>query len=114
MTKLALLALLAIAAPFAVQNVTPQDIESKMGGLRAMPDNTRGPLTKSLALEIRQLSASEQKVQLASGLANLSTEGDFGHETMQEVATTLADSLAEHPMDDLQNQVYPAYTELAN
>jgi peroxiredoxin len=31
-------------------------------------------------------------------LANLPTEGDFGHDTLQEVATTLADALRERPV----------------
>jgi peroxiredoxin len=31
-------------------------------------------------------------------LAGLSTEGDFGHDTLQEVATTLADTLRERPV----------------
>jgi peroxiredoxin len=31
-------------------------------------------------------------------LAGLSTEGDFGHSTLQEVATTLADTLRERPV----------------
>jgi len=52
-------------------------------------------------------------VILASGLASLSTEGDFGHETLQEVATTLAESLHEHPMADLRGKPAPPYAELA-
>jgi len=35
---------------------------------------------------------------LAVGLAGLSTEGDFGHDTLQEVATTLAVTLKERPL----------------
>lgn len=35
---------------------------------------------------------------LANGLADLSTEGDFGHDTLQDVATTLADALQSHPL----------------
>jgi hypothetical protein len=38
------------------------------------------------------------KVKLANGLASLSTEGDFGHDTLQEVATTLAGALREYPL----------------
>jgi peroxiredoxin len=55
-------------------------------------------LLKDLALKIRKLPASENKLRLAVGLAGLSTEGDFGHSTLQEVATTLADTLRERPV----------------
>jgi peroxiredoxin len=37
-------------------------------------------------------------LRLAVGLAGLSTEGDFGHDTLQEVATTLGESLRERPV----------------
>jgi hypothetical protein len=40
------------------------------------------------------------KLILASSLASLSTEGDFGHEARQEVAKTLAESLKQHPLAD--------------
>ena len=47
------------------------------------------------------------------GLANLSTEGDFGHDTLQEVATTLADTLRQQPAPDDHGQPAAAYSELA-
>ena len=37
---------------------------------------------------------------LALHLASLSTEGDFGRETLQEVANTLTDALREKPQPD--------------
>jgi peroxiredoxin len=37
------------------------------------------------------------KLTLAVALANLSTEGDFGHDTLQEVTTTLATAIHEQP-----------------
>ena len=80
---------------------TPQQeaIIKRIRGLRQLPDNTRGHVTKRLALEIRQMPASENKVHLATGLATLSTEGDpGGRETVQAVAATLADALGEHPI----------------
>ena len=58
----------------------------------------RAGTTKDLALRIRNLPASENKLRLAVGLANLSTEGDFGHDALQEVATTLAVALRDHPL----------------
>src|SRR5205807_5549607 len=44
----------------------------------------------------------ENKLPLAVGLAGLSTEGDFGHDTLQEVATTLAETLRERPVPWVQ------------
>jgi peroxiredoxin len=82
----------------AVYNADEQPIADQIHGLRAQPDDVRAATTKDLALKIRKLPPSENKLRLAVGLAGLSTEGDFGHDTLQEVATTLADMLREHPM----------------
>jgi hypothetical protein len=46
-------------------------------------------------------------------LAGLSTEGDFGHETLQEVATTLAAALKEQPTEGKSGEVPRPYIELA-
>ncbi len=73
-------------------------IAEQIHGLRALPDDVRGATTKDLAEKIRKLPATENKLRLAVGLASLSTEGDFGHDTLQEVATTLADALRERPV----------------
>jgi peroxiredoxin len=67
-------------------------------GLRGLPDDVRATTTKDLALKIRQLPAVHNKLILANGLANLSTEGDFGHDTLQEVTTTLVLALQEQPV----------------
>ncbi len=58
----------------------------------------RAGTTKDLALKIRKLPPTANKLRLAMGLAGLSTEGDFGRDTLQEVATTLADTLRERPV----------------
>jgi len=90
-------------------------IVKKIRGLRQLPDQTRGRVTKQLALEIRQLPASENKVKLALGLASLSTEGDpGGRETLQAVTTTLADALREHPLPAKGGQPAMPYLELAS
>jgi len=81
--------------------------------LRSLPDDVRATTTKSLALQIRQLPATPNKVRLAVGLANLSTEGDFGHDPLQEVATTLADTLRQQPQPDDKGQPAGPYVELA-
>jgi peroxiredoxin len=74
-----------------------QPLADQIHGLRSLPDNVRAQTTKDLAIKIRQLPATENKLHLAFNLAALSTEGDFGHNTLQEVATTLADTLRQHP-----------------
>ena len=88
-------------------------IVAQLRTLRDLPDDVRARTTKQLALDVRQLPASDHKVSLANGLANLSTEGDFGHDTLQEVATTLADALREHPLPANHDQPAMAYVELA-
>lgn len=70
-------------------------IAEQIKGLRDLPDARRAGVTRQLALDIRALPASANKLMLAESLTNLSTEGDFGHQTLQEVATTLADTLRE-------------------
>ncbi len=72
-------------------------IVEQLRGLRKLPDDVRAHNTKILALQIRQLPVTPNKLKLAGGLAGLSTEGDFGHDTLQEVATTLAAALREQP-----------------
>ncbi len=68
--------------------------------MRGLPDTERAGVTRNLALQIRGLPAGPNKLRLASGLANLATEGDFGHDTLEQVATTLADTLRQVPGTD--------------
>ena len=81
--------------------------------LRSLPDDVRARTTRQLAIDIRQLPMTVNKFQLATALANLSTEGDFGHEVLQEVANTLADALREQPLPMEKNQPAFPYVELA-
>ncbi len=76
--------------------VQEKAISEQLHKLREMPDEERAVLTKKLAFEIRKLPITMGKVRLANGLENLSTEGDFGHETLQEVANTLAAAIREY------------------
>src|SRR5688500_3864584 len=63
--------------------------------LRQLPDDQRAIVTRELAREIRGLPPGGHKLQYASSLANLATEGDFGRDTLQEVTTTLEMALRE-------------------
>ncbi len=90
-------------------------IADQLRGLRAVPDEKRAGVTRQLALEIRALPAdSARRLSLASGLANLSTEGDYGRATLEEVAKTLAGALAEKPQPaDPQGNPAQPYLTLA-
>jgi peroxiredoxin len=88
-------------------------IMEQLGGLRRLPDDVRARTTKQLAMQIRVLPPTLNKVHLAASLANLSTEGDFGHDTLQEVATTLAGALREQPATASPGQPAMPYIELA-
>jgi len=81
-----------------VWSANEQPLADQLHGLRSLADDVRAGTTKDLALKIRKLPATENKLRLAVGLAGLSTEGDFGHATLQEVATTLAETLRERPV----------------
>jgi peroxiredoxin len=88
-------------------------IADQIGKLRSLPDDVRAGVTKNLALQIRQLPATPNKLRLADALASLSTEGDFGRDTLQEVATTLASALHEQPVSGLPGKPPQPYVELA-
>jgi len=110
------LCLAVLALPLAAQTKRPaltdqeKSINDGLRGLRAVPDAQRGEVTRKLALEIRGLpESSPNKLALANGLANLSTEGDFGAGTLQEVGATLAAAITEKP-----NVPGSTYSELAS
>ncbi|HMB84695.1 MAG TPA: TlpA disulfide reductase family protein [Terriglobales bacterium] len=82
----------------AVWGADEKPLADQIHGLRALADDVRAGTTKDLALKIRKLPPNENKLRLAVNLAGLSTEGDFGHNALQEVATTLAETLRERPV----------------
>ena len=98
----------------AVWNEQEKPIVAEINGLRKLDDNIRSERNKSLALQIRHLPASPNKLRLALGLANLSTEGDFGRDTLQEVTATLENAVNEqHPAASAEGP-NDAYVELAS
>src|SRR2546423_11810784 len=107
-----LLATVVSAAPIRAQQTTKTEatIVEDIRHLRSLPDDVRARTTKQLALDIRALPKTGHKLGLANALANLSTEGDFGHDTLQEVATTLAEALREQPLP--MNGTEPAFPYL--
>src|SRR5450432_815254 len=100
-------------------------ISEQLHRLRSLPDDARAGVTKRLALAIRQLppgskegskegSEEGSKLGLASQLAGLATEGDFGRDTLQEVTTTLELALGEAPLRAGRGKPDEAYVELAS
>jgi thiol-disulfide isomerase/thioredoxin len=88
-------------------------IVEQLQGLRGISDDVRARTTLHLAIEIRRLPTKPSKLRLAENLAALSTEGDFGHDTLQEVATTLAGAIRENPLAAAKDQAFMPYAELA-
>jgi thiol-disulfide isomerase/thioredoxin len=114
----ALLALVALSSLPAQQTrpvwtALEQPIADQLRGLRKLPDDTRAQTTRDLALRIRRLPAGENKLRLAEGLAGLSTEGDFGHDTLQQVTDTLAEALQQNPPPAAKPGSSEPYLELA-
>ena len=89
-------------------------IVEQLRGLRKLDDTVRVHATKDLALQIRALPVVPNKLKLAGTLAELSTEGDFGKDTLQEVTTTLAAALREQPPSGKPGQPDFLYVELAS
>ena len=96
-----------------VWSAAEKPLVDQLRGLRGLADDVRAVTTKDLALKIRTLPANENKLRLALGLANLSTEGDFGEGTLQAVATTLAETLRERPLPGKNGDPPAPYLELA-
>jgi peroxiredoxin len=94
---LLLLALAAFGEEKTVWSDQEKPIVEQIRTLRKLDDTTRARVTKDLALKIRNLPIVPNKLKLAGALANLSTEGDFGRDTLQAVTTTLAAALREQP-----------------
>jgi len=108
-----------LAIPLCSQQKTvwsaqEQPIADQIKGLRKLDDTVRASTTKELALQIRQLPVVPNKLKLAGALAILSTEGDFGRDTLQEVTTTLASALREQPPAGKPGQPDDLYTWLAS
>jgi len=111
---LVLLSASLLAQDKIVWSEQEKPIVDQLRGLRKLDDTVRAGTTKDLALKIRQLPAVPNKLQLAGALAGLSTEGDFGRDTLQEVTTTLATALREQPPAEKPGQPDSLYVELAS
>jgi len=97
----------------SVTNAQEESIQRQINGLRGLRDDIRARTTKDLALQIRKLPPEPAKLALASSLTNLSTEGDFGRDTLQQVAATLADALRQNPVPPNKEGPADPYISLA-
>jgi len=97
----------------AVWSEQEKPIVERMKGLRQMPEMLRADTTRQLAFKIRLLPKSPNKLRLADHLANRATEGDLGHDTLQEVSTTLAAALRDDPPAEEKDGPAEPYVELA-
>ncbi len=109
-----LLSATLVAQDKVVWSDREKPIAEQLHRLRKLDDNARARTTKDLALQIRALPMVPNKLRLAGWLASLSTEGDFGRETLQQVTTTLANSLQEQPAAGKPGEPDDLYMELAS
>jgi peroxiredoxin len=78
-------------------NDREKGISAELHNLRSLPDAQWTKTVGELARQIQQLPASPGKIVLVSHLGNLVTEGDAGRDTLQAVASTMADVLRTSP-----------------
>jgi peroxiredoxin len=113
-SALILLSVSLLAQDKTVWSDQEKPIVEQIRGLRKLDDTVRARTTRDLALQIRQLPAVPNKLRLAGALAGLSTEGDFGRDTLREVTATLATALREQPPAGKPGEPDSLYVELAS
>src|SRR5260370_5713523 len=89
-----------------------QSIRQSLSQCRGKPtDADRAKLAIELAGQIRALPVGAEKLSLAQGLCNLSTEGDLGKEALTAAATALAQAIRENSDHSADSR---AWIELAS
>ncbi len=109
-----LLAVFTIAFALSAQSPTQsaKDIQDKIKTLRSLDDATRTRVTRELTAGINALQTKD-RLSLASSLTNLSTEGDFGRDTLQGVTTMLESAIKAYPPPATKNGPASDYFKLA-
>jgi thiol-disulfide isomerase/thioredoxin len=92
---------------------TPDEILAQLKTLRSLSATDRPVTTVKLAHAIAALPAGQKKLELANGLAGLSTEGDQGQSTLDAAGATLAGALKETPVAAKGDEIPEPYMELA-
>lgn len=93
--------------------VSESSVMSELRSLATATTPQPPAMVIKIASDIRALPAGQHKLQLADGLAHLASREDLGQKTLQAVADTLAQSLAEFPLSDTGDQPPAPYTDLA-
>jgi peroxiredoxin len=106
------LALLLIAVGVTVAQSSVKEISDKIKTLRSLDDTTRARVTRELAASINAV-ATKDRLSLASSLTNLSTEGDFGRDTLDAVTGMLESALQAYPPAPGKNGPASDYFKLA-
>jgi thiol-disulfide isomerase/thioredoxin len=104
---------LSIGVEHTRAQTTPAEIIAQLKTLRSLSATDRPVTTVKLAHAIAALPAGQMKVQLANGLAGLSTEGDQGQATVEAAGEALAAALKETPLAAKGDEVPEPYMELA-
>jgi thiol-disulfide isomerase/thioredoxin len=112
--RVLLLLPLLFTVPLLLHASDAGKIKDRMQKLRSLPEAQRPAATVQLAADIRALPPSADKVKLADGLAHLVVEGDQCQATVQSVADTLRQALAETPLPPKKGETSMACTDLAN
>jgi hypothetical protein len=81
-------------------------ISEQISQLRGLPDDVWTQTVGKVARQIQQLPAGAEKENLIENFGNLVTEGDAGRDTLQVVASTMAQVLRDSPNS-------PVYSTLA-
>src|SRR5258708_32782247 len=80
-----------------VWSADEKPLADQIHGLRGLADDVRAGTTKDLALKIRKLPATANKLRLAVNLAGLSADGDFGQENLRTWSPPLPEPLGTPP-----------------
>jgi thiol-disulfide isomerase/thioredoxin len=113
-----LLFFVAIACALRADSSAAKLINQRIHTLRSLADDTRAAETRKLALEIRALPDDADKLPLALSLSGVATEGDFGRDTLRDVAVSLSLAIREHPdapdsaFDELARLVHYEHVDL--
>jgi peroxiredoxin len=103
-----------LAAPLLHAGTSESSITNQIKTLRSLSATQRPLTTVQIATDISALPAGQSKVHLAEDLCHLATEGDQGKATLQAVADTLSQALAQSPVPAKKDKTPSAYLELAS
>jgi len=109
-----LAAVAVLSVPMLHGQASENSITSQLKNLRSLSTDKRPAATLKIAMDIRTLPAGLPKLRLADSLSHLATEGDPGQETLQAVADTLSQALAQSPVSAKGDQPPMPYMDLAN